>query len=66
MVAWNRIASAARKYDCRVVGESREYVDLISRANGTYYQCKSAIYADADSQSGVIRVNPPSPPGAPA
>ncbi|WP_158055962.1 hypothetical protein [Halorussus halophilus] len=49
--------SAARKYDCRVVGERKEYVDLISEENGTYYQCKSAVYTDADEQPGVLRFN---------
>ncbi|WP_115863365.1 hypothetical protein [Halorussus litoreus] len=50
-------ASAATKYDCRVVGESREYVDLISEQNGTYYQCKSAVYEKANGRPGVVRVN---------
>lgn len=49
--------SAAAKYDCRVVGETKEYVDLVSRENGTYYQCKSAVYEDADGQPGVLRFN---------
>jgi hypothetical protein len=49
--------SAARKYDCRVVGEYKDYVDLISEANGTYYQCKSAVYEKANGRPGVLRFN---------
>lgn len=32
-------SAAAAKYDCRVVDERKEYVNLISEENGTYYQC---------------------------
>ncbi|WP_128478362.1 hypothetical protein [Halorussus pelagicus] len=49
--------SAARKYDCRVVGERKTYVDLVSEENGTYYQCKSAVYRDESGYPGVLRFN---------